>query len=185
MTRINRLLGAGAAVALAAGIGWQALAQAPEPGGPPGFGMGRGMMMGMHGGFGPMSGALADPAARLAALKDRLGITAAQAPAWDAYAKAVQDAHAAMRAAFQGVDPTAWRSQSFDEQQALMKKMFDARQTAAKDVHDAALALLPALDERQKGRAEEILPGLAPMGPGMIHAGFGGRMGPMGGPPWR
>jgi hypothetical protein len=45
MKRITKILGIGAAVAVAGSVGWHALAQAPMHGGPQG--MGPGMMMGM------------------------------------------------------------------------------------------------------------------------------------------
>jgi len=174
-----------AAVAALAG-GW-AFAQATGPGsfGPPfmrGMGpgtMGPGMMQRMHSGMGPgmMFGgpgvALADPV-QIERLKTELGITAAQESAWAKYAKTLQDAATAMKTARQGIDPDAISQLSPQERFTFMTNIREQGQKQFETVKTAASELLAALDETQKGKAQEILPGLA-FGPGaMHHAGVGG-----------
>jgi hypothetical protein len=186
MRKITKILGVGAAVAVAGTIGWHALAQTPFHGGPHGMGMGMGMgpgmMMGMHRGHGPMAGGFADPAAHLTSLKTELGITAPQEPVWDAYAKVVQDTAAAMKERRQGTDMTAMHNMSDQDRQAFITKMRDQHETAFQAVKAAAEKLLTALDDTQKTKAKEILPGLAVHEPGMMrHAGMGpGGMHPAG-----
>jgi len=175
MRKITKILGLGAAAAVAGTLGWNALAQTPFNGGPQGTGpgMGFGMMMGLGGGFGPMAGGFAAPAARLDSLKTELGITAQQQPAWDAYAKVVQDTASSMQARHQGIDMTALSNMSDQDRQAFMTQMWDQREKSFQTVKAAAEDLLGVLDDRQKGRADEILPGLAAPGPGMMrHAGM-------------
>lgn len=182
MRKITKILGVGAAVAVAGTIGWHAMAQAPGHSGPHGMGMGPGMMMGMHRGHGPMAGGFADPAGHLASLKAELGITAPQQAAWDAYAKAVQETAAAMQARRQGMDMTAMHSMSDQDRQAFMTRMREQHEQAFQRVKAAAETLLTTLDNTQKTKAKEILPGLAAHGPGMMHhAGMGpGGMHPAG-----
>lgn len=90
---IQRLL----TVSLLASAGFAAFAQTPPQGGP-GMGMGPGMQGQM---MGPGARAPMDPAAmqermrerhiaRMAVLKDRLKLTAAQEPAWNAFNQAMQ-----------------------------------------------------------------------------------------------
>ena len=185
------VIGGIAAATLLVG-GW-ALAQTTGPGGfgppfmrgvgpggmgPGGMGsvmmqhMGRGMGPGMM--FGGTSPTFADPA-QLEALKKDLGITSIQEPAWTKYAKTVQDSAATMKTAREGVDRNAVNSQ--DRFAAVSKireqgqKQFEAVQTAAKE-------LLATLDNTQKAKAQETLPGLA-FGPGAMHSAG------MGGPPFR
>src|SRR3974390_569536 len=168
-----------AAVAALAG-GW-AFAQATGPGsfGPPcmrGLGpgiMGPSMMQRMHSGMGPgmMFGgpgvALADPA-QIERLKTELGITAAQESAWAKYAKTLQDAATAMKTARQGIDPDAISQLSPQERFTFMTNIREQGQKQFETVKTAASELLAALDETQKGKAQEILPGLA-FGPGAMH----------------
>lgn len=173
MKKITKLLGLGAAAAVAGTIGWHALALAETPmhGGPQG--MGPGMMMGMGQSHGPMAGAFADPAAHLASLKTELAITAQQEPAWDAYAKVVRDAATSMKAQRQGMDMTAMHSMSDQDRQAFMTQMRDQHEKAFEPVKAVAENLLTALDDTQKTKAKEILPGLVSHGPGMMrHAGM-------------
>ncbi len=145
------------AAALAA-IGGTALAQ------PYGPGMGGGPRMGR----GPGLGRMVDPSGYLDGLKSQLGITAAEATAWDAYAEVVkghatqmQDLHRTMWDAM----PTA----SWQERRDMMNRAFEARQQSFAAVHDAALKLEPTLTAEQRKTAAGILPGLlnaSPMGPG-------------------
>jgi len=173
MRKITKILGVGAAVAVAGTIGWHAFAQAPMHGGH-GMGMGPGMMMGKHRGHGPMAGGLADPAAHLASLKTELGITAPQQAAWDAYAKTVQDTAATMKSRRQGMDRGKMHNMSDQDRQAFRSQMRAQHEEAFQPVKAAAEQLLTTLDDTQKTKAKEILPGLAAHGPGMMHrAGMG------------
>jgi hypothetical protein len=133
-------------------------------------GMGPGEMKGMHGigpgmmkGMGPMMhgrGALADPA-QIDSLKSELGITGAQEAAWGKYAKATQDAAAAMKTARQSVDPGAVSGMSPSERFAFVSKMREQGQKQIEAVGTAANELLAVLDDAQKAKANAILPGLA------------------------
>ncbi len=172
MRTITKVLGLGAVVAVVGTLGWHALAETPLHGGP--NGMGPGMMMGMGGPHGPMAGRFADPAAHLAALKTELGITAVQEPAWDAYAKTVQETAAAMTAQHQGMDMNALHDMSGQDRQVFMAQMHEQHAEAFESVKAAAEKLLPALDDTQKTKAKEILPGLAEPGPAMIRHAMGG-----------
>ena len=121
--------------------------------------MGRGMT---HGG--PTS-TQADPA-RIEALKGELGITSAQEPAWTDYVKALQDAAAAMKTTRDNVDRDAVGKMSPQDRYAFMTKMREQRQKQFEAVKATADRLVAALDDRQKAKAQEILPGLASFGPG-------------------
>ena len=179
-----------AAVAALAG-GW-AFAQATGPGsfGPPfmrGMGpgiMGPGMMQHMHSGMGPgmMFGgpgvALADPV-QIERLKTELGITAAQESAWAKYAKTLQDAATAMKTAREGIDPDAVSKLNQQERFAFMTKIREQGQKQFEAVKTAANELVATLNETQKAKAQEILPGLA-FGPGLMQHRAG-----LGGPPFR
>ncbi len=164
--------------------------QGPSGGMGPGMmkgmhGMGPGMMKGMGGqghdgmgpgmmkGMGPMMhgrGAFADPA-QIDSLKGELGITTAQEAAWDKYAKAVQDAAAAMKTAREGVDPSAVSGMSPSERFAFVSKMREQGQKQFEAVGTAANELLAVLDDTQKAKANTILPGLA-FGPGPMWGPF-------------
>lgn len=191
------LIGGIAAATLFVG-GW-ALAQATGPGGfgPPfmrGMGPG-GMGPGMHGPMGPgmrglmgpgMRGqigpgtqggpglTLADPA-RIDALKTELGITSAQEAAWTKYVKTVQEAAATMQKAREGINPVAVSPQ---DRFAFVSKMREQGQKQFETVQTAAKELLATLNDTQKAKAQETLPGLA-FGPGMMHSAG------VGGPPFR
>jgi hypothetical protein len=188
------LIGGIAAATLFAG-GW-ALAQTTGPGsfGPPFMGgmgpgemgsggMGHGMMMqqmgpGMHQGKGAgmMGGAsgftFAYPA-QIETLKKDLNITAAQEPAWAKYAKTTQDAAATMKANREGIDHSAIAELGQQDRIAFMTAMREQRLTQLEQVQAAADELLATLDDKQKIKAQETLPGLA-FGPGaMRSAGMG------------
>ena len=106
-------------------------------------------------GRGPALGRVADPSAYLDGLKGQLGITAAQATSWDAFAEVVKAQAAQML--------------------NLHRTMGDAMPTATWGtaasflaVQEAALKLEPALTAGQRTKAADILPGLStpgPMGP--------------------
>lgn len=179
------VIGAVAAAALLVG-GW-ALAQSigHGPGAMRGMGwgmhgettphgqMGPGMrgQMGMHGGPGLTS---FDPA-RLDALKTELGITAAQEPAWTKYAKAVQDAATTMKTTRESVDPNTVSRLTPADRFAFMTKMREQAHKQFETVRTAADELLATLDDTQKAKAQQTLPGVA-FGPGVMHGAF------MGGP---
>ena len=129
--------------------------------------MGPGMMFG---GAGPT---FADPA-QIETLKKELAITSAQEPAWTKYAKTVQDSAATMQKAREGIDPDAVSKLSPQGRFATMTKMREQGQKQFETVQTAAKELLATLDDTQKAKAQETLPGLA-FGPGMMHsAGVGG-----------
>jgi hypothetical protein len=133
-----------------------------------GHGMGPGMM---HGGAGPTQ---FDPA-RLDTLKTELGITAAQEPAWTKYAQAVRDAATAMKTTREGVNPEAVSKLSPQERVAFVTKIREQAQTQFETVKTAAEELLAALDDAQKAKARNTLPGLGGFGPGAMRgAGMGG-----------
>ncbi len=177
--------------------GW-ALAQSHGPGfGPPlmqgngpggmgpgmmrhmGPGMGPPMMQHMRGAMGPgMMGpggpgfAFADQA-QIDRLKTELAITPAQEAAWTKYAKTVQDAAATMKATRESANPT-----NPQDRFAFASKMREQGQKQFEAVKSAANVLLATLDDTQKTKAQQMLPGLA-FGPGMMHGAVAG------GPPFR
>jgi len=104
--------------------------------------------------------------AQLDSLKTELGITTAQEPAWTKYANAVRDAAPAMRAARAGVDPDV-RKLSPSDRFAFVSKIREQAQKQSEAVQAAADELLATLDDAQKAKAEETLPGLA-FGPGAM-----------------
>ena len=186
------LIGAIATTAVLAG-GW-ALAQSPGHG--PG-GMGPGGMQGMHGQMGPgmhgqmgpgMHGQMGpgmhggpgftqfDPA-RIDTQKTELGITAAQEPAWTKYAKAVQDAATTMKTTREDINPDAVSKMTPQDRFAFVSKMREQGQKQSETVTTAANELLATLDDTQKAKARDILPGLASFGPGMRGAMAGPRHG--------
>jgi hypothetical protein len=116
----------------------------------------------------------ADPA-QIETLKTELGITPAQEPGWSKYAKAVQDAAAAMKTAREGVDPQTVSKLSPADRFALVTKMREQGQKQFEAVKTAANELLAILDDGQKAKAADILPGLVAFGPARMHgADMGG-----------
>jgi hypothetical protein len=142
-------------------------------------GMGPGMMQHMGPGMGPgmMRGTsgptFADPM-QIDALKTELGITPAQEPAWSKYARAVQDAATTMKTTRGDVDPDAVSKMTPADRFAFVSKMRDQGQKQAETVKTAADELVAALDDGQKAKAKNVLPGLAPVGPGLMHGAFMG-----------
>ena len=141
-----------------------------------GHGMGPGMMKGM--GPGMMHGraglGFADPA-QIETLKTDLGITPAQEQAWSKYAKAVQDVAAAMKVTREGVDPQAVSKMTPADRFAFVTRMREQGQKQFESVKTAANELLATLDDSQKAKATDTLPGLAALGPPMMHgADMGG-----------
>jgi len=143
-------------------------------------GMGPGMMKGMRHGMGKGMGpgmmhegpgsAFADPT-QIETLKGELGITPAQEVAWNKYAKAVQDAAAAKRTVQESVDPSAVSRMTPSERFAFVSKMREQGQKQFEAVGTAANELLVVLDEAQKAKASDLLPGLA-FGPGPMRGEF-------------
>jgi hypothetical protein len=146
-----------------------------------GKGMGHGMMKG-HGmvkGTGPdmmhgVSGSGFDPA-QIVALKTELGITPVQEPAWNKYAKAVQDAASAMKTAREGVDPETIGKMNPADRFAFVTRMRERGEEQFEAVKLAATVLLATVDDSQKAKATDILPGLAAFRPAMMRgADMGG-----------
>ena len=144
-----------------------------------GPGMGNGMMGHMGGGNGARHDARCprpdtfDPA-RLETLKTELGITAVQEPAWTKYATTVQDAAAAMKTTREGIDPDTVSKMSPQDRFVFVSKIREQAQKQFATVKTAAEELLATLDDTQKAKARQTLPGLA-FGPGTQHAaGMGG-----------
>lgn len=188
----------GIATAVVLAGGWalaQSLPHGPGDFGPPFMrgegagGMGPGMMRhmgrmmepGMHRGMGPgmMRGApgltFADPM-QIETVKKELGITAPQEPAWTKYTKAIQDAATAMKTTREGVDPDAVSKMTPQDRFAFITKMREQGQKQFETVQTAANELFASLDDGQKTKARDILPGLASFGPGPMRGAF------MGGP---
>ena len=134
-----------------------------------GHGMRGQMGPGMHGGPGLTQ---FDPA-RIDTLKTELGITTAQEPAWTKYAKAVQDAATAMKTAREGVDPNTVSKLSPADRFAFVSKIREQAQKQFETVKTAADELLATLDDTQKAKAQQTLPGLA-FGPGTTHSAAAG-----------
>ncbi len=157
----------------------------------PGGGMGPGMMWHMGSGMVPpmmqhMRGAMGPgmmgPAGpgfpfadqvQLDKLKAELAITSAQDAAWTKYTKTLQGAAATMKATRESA--TQAKPQ---DRFAFASKMREQGQKQFEAVKSAANELLVKLNDAQKTKAEQILPGLA-FGPGMMHGAFAG------GPPFR
>lgn len=142
--------------------------------------MGPGMMRGVAGGrmgsdmmHGMMGGGntFANPS-QVDALKAELAIRPEQEAAWTKYAAALKDAVGAMTVAFEGAanDPKDASPQDHFTQMTkirdLGRQQFEAVQTAANE-------LVSTLDDSQKAKAQESLPGLA-FGPGRMHGFAGG-----------
>jgi hypothetical protein len=163
------VIGGITAAAMFAG-GW-AFAQTTSHGGfgPP-FMRGMGPVM-MRGGPGVT---FADPA-QIDTLKKELSITTAQEPAWTKYAKAIQDAATTMKTTREGIDPDAVSKLSPQERFGLMTNMREQGLKQFETVKTAANELLTTLNDTQKAKAQETLPGLA-FGPGPMRGAF------MGGP---
>jgi hypothetical protein len=135
-----------------------------------GPGMGKGMMQHKGGAMGPgmmQRGAGQTPfdPARLATLKTELAITAAQETAWTKYTTAVQDAATAMGTTRADIDPNTVRNMTPADRFAFVTKIREQAQARFTAVQTAANELLAVLDDTQKTKARNTLPGLA-FGPG-------------------
>ena len=166
MRKFTMFLGAGVAVAAVSILGSYAFAQQGSGFGQGhmgmGHGMGPGMMMGK--GHGPMTGTFGDPVARLAALNTEIGITPAQQIAWDAYVKVVTETAGAMQAHRGHATPDAIHKMEPKQRQDFAATMQTQRQNAFAKVKAAAEDLLAQLDDAQKAKARDNLPGLVAAG---------------------
>lgn len=180
MTKFSKVIGISAAVVAIGALGAFAFAQGPH--GMGGQGMGHGMKMGMGPGM-KMGGQMADPAARLATLKTELAITPAQEPAWSIYTKVVVDTATAQKAQHEKIDRDAVHKMAPNDRQAFMTGQQTQRQAAMATVRMAADTLLAALDEPQKAKARDSLPGLVDHGAGPMRHGMMGDHGMKGGMP--
>ena len=173
----------GCALADATNPGTAKAGEAPIAGLPGPYEMGPGLMghgptMGMGpGGFqgmGPGAMTAFGPAVSPETLKSELAIKPNQEGAWETYAKVLQDTVLSIQATHQGTDFAAIRSMSLEDRQTLMKQMRAQRQEQIRSLSAAGTTLVAGLDDAQKIRAQQILPGLAAPGPGMMHhAGMG------------
>ncbi len=180
MRMINSALAIATIGAMLGGTALTAVAQTPgsAPAAPAAPAAMAPMGRAMHG---PMHGhGMGDPAEHLKSLRTDIGITDAQAGAWDAYAKVVQDTATQMQASRQGMSRHALMEMSTPDRLAFLMKQRDQREQAHNVVKTAADALLPVLTDTQKVRALMELPGLA--GPGMMMKHHAMRMQGHGGP---
>jgi hypothetical protein len=122
-------------------------------------GMGHGMMEGMGHRMGPgmmhgAPGAAFADAEDIGELKAELGITTAQ-----------EQAAAATETTRGSIDRQAVSKMSPADRYAFVSKMHEQRQQQVDAVKTAANELLATLDDNQKAKAADILPGLATFGP--------------------
>lgn len=128
------------------GPGMQGMGNMPMGMGMMGQGIGPGMMMGM----GPMM------EGRLAYLKADLGITDAQASAWDGYVSAVKargDAMQSMHATMMQTMQSGTAMARMDAHAAAMQSMMDSM----KSLKPATEALYKVLSDDQKKKADMLL----------------------------
>lgn len=128
-------------------------------GGPGGMagGPGGGMMGGGGHGFGMGMMAGYDDPARLDAVKSQLGIRVDQDAAWTGYVTALDTARTNMQAFRQ--QGGAMRGASPEDRQSFMEQMRAQRLAASQQVADAGRTLFAALDDTQKAKAQQSLPG--------------------------
>ncbi len=70
------------------------------------------------------------------------------------------------------------RNMSYEDRQAFMTGMQKQRQETHETLKTAATALLDSLEDEQKAKAQNILPGITSFGPGkMQHHGMAGKGG--------
>ena len=139
--------------------------------------MGPGMMMG----HGPsMMGPSGFDTALAGAIKDRLGISENQVPAWQAYVDALSDYAETMRSMHDNMEAVHDPKVSAEQRVALMDGMHESGSEAFKKLDKARDALLGVLSEEQKADAQRLLP--RPMaGPGMMMSRQGMMMEPCAG----
>ncbi|HEY8267326.1 MAG TPA: Spy/CpxP family protein refolding chaperone [Xanthobacteraceae bacterium] len=113
-----------------------------------------------------------DDPTQIEGLKRELGITTAQEPAWNKYTKAIQDARTTMKTTREGVDPNTVSKMTPQDRYAFVTKMREQGQKQFDTVKTAADELLATLDDTQKAKARDTLPGLASFGPGPMRGAF-------------
>lgn len=106
---------------------------------------------------------------RMEWLKERLAITKDQEAAWAAYVKVLEDNRPTPMPEIMSREE--FHKLPLTERQAFMAKRMEEGEKRFAAVKEAAETLLPSLSDYQKGKASEILPGLAEPGPGP--GGFG------------
>ena len=183
MWKLNDVALAGALVFMAAATGLPVMAQQTEPQGPMGQGgmmgqgagpMGPGMMgPGMMGGCGMMGGmghggmrammmaSAPMTEAKLAYMKADLGITDAQASAWEDYARAVRAQQAAMET-LRGDMLKAMGGSALDRMDARIKAL-ETVVDNLKALKPATTALYAVLTDAQKEKADQLLGGACGM----------------------
>ncbi|MEA4838080.1 MAG: Spy/CpxP family protein refolding chaperone [Rhodospirillaceae bacterium] len=97
-------------------------------------------------------------------LKERLAITKDQENAWSTYVKALETNRPVPM--HELMSREEFHKMPLAERQAFMAKRMEEGEAHFAAVKQAAEALLPSLSDYQKGKASEILPGLAEPGPG-------------------
>jgi LTXXQ motif family protein len=101
---------------------------------------------------------------RIAFLRAELGITDAQMPQWEAFAKALRDSAAKIKQA-QAAAPLSAEPASFLQHAELQERVLSARLEGLKAVKAAFAALQAVLSEDQKRTAETLLTRPACFGP--------------------
>jgi len=180
MKTMTKLLGLGVAATIAATLGQAAFADMPQRGGKGGAGMmhqmgdgnGRGQGYGRHGQQGQQGqqgrqghGVL--DSSQIEALRIELGITDDQESSWDKYAKVLQENAEEVKSIRKNIDREAIRKMSPEDRRKFRSGMRKQGQERFETVKKAANELLEALDEAQKAKAVDTLPGLRKGGPGM------------------
>ncbi len=138
--------------------------------GPGQYGMGKGgcpMMMGgnqqaMKVGFGPgmrqsMRNVVVYDAAWIEKTKTELGITAAQAGAWDKYVIALKDQSEMMQSFRDNKDPATMRNMPTQDRLALRDSHRETRLQLSNEIDTARAALVAELSEEQKTKATQLL----------------------------
>lgn len=141
-----------------------------------GVATGGAMAAGPGGKTGPMDrsfGCMRGDVDRTEWLKERLAITKDQEAAWAAYVKVLEANRPAPMP--ETMSREEFRKLPLAERQAFMAKRMEEGEKRFTAVKEAAETLLPSLSDYQKGKASEILPGLAEPGPGPRHGGHGPR----------
>jgi hypothetical protein len=178
MRTTTKVLGTGLAVVAIGALATYAFAQQGPGFGPGRMGIGPGMMTGD--GMGPMmghmQGTFGDLAAQLAKAKPEIGIKPEQQAAWDSYVKVMMTTATAARGQREKISPDTILKMDAKERQAFITQMQEQRQQNFKTVSAAAETLLAQLDDGQKAKARDVLPGLAAAdhGPGARHGMAGG-----------
>ncbi|MEQ8192913.1 MAG: Spy/CpxP family protein refolding chaperone [Rhodospirillales bacterium] len=130
-------------------------------------GMGHGMKNAMQGRKMGMGARFQDTEA----LKKAIGITEEQEEAWDTYAKVLKNTVETMRSRRAGVDHDAVRAMSDADRQAFRAAMQKQGQETHATLKAAAEKLIESLEDEQKAKAKQTLPGLKDRAAGQKHAG--------------